>query len=492
MNDLYDLVTLIKSRTPIIVIESIDEVRVVELLRYAAGHLKQEFYSWTVANGLTSANKVIQRDGGYKDPAEALECIWNLKTAGVLLLIDFHPYINEPKHIRLIKEIALHSEISRQTVIFLSQRFEMPNELNAFAARFELAIPDREIIKKIIQSEVRKWAIQSGKQTVENLTDDMIEQISRVLYGLSAKEIEIVISRILRESGVKDRIAEIGKLKFETLKQSGVLTYEYETSQLAQVGGFKNLKAWLQKRQAVVLGDKKVTGLDIPKGILLLGVQGGGKSLAAKAVAGTWGIPLLRLDMGALYDKWAGETERKTRDSLKMAERMSPCILWIDEIEKAVSRGADNDSGLSQRVLGTLLTWMAERKGSVFVVATANEVQNLPPELLRKGRFDEVFFVDLPDPEMRKEILIIHLQKRGINSGQFDLDTLAQATDGFSGAEIEQAIVSGLYSTAGGSGTLTNEILLNEIKATKPLSVLMAEQVADLRAWAQDRTVPAN
>jgi SpoVK/Ycf46/Vps4 family AAA+-type ATPase len=258
------------------------------------------------------------------------------------------------------------------------------------------------------------------------------------------------------------------------------------------VGGFKNLKEWLQKRQMIFLGEKNIPGLDTPKGILLLGVQGGGKSLAAKAVAGTWGVPLLRLDIGALYDKYIGETERKMRDSLKMAERMSPCVLWIDEIEKGISTGGENDGGVSQRVLATLLTWMAEKKEPVFVVATANNVQTLPPELMRKGRFDEVFFVDLPDENMRKEILSIHLKKRGFDPAVFDLDKLSQVSNGFSGAEIEQAIVSGLYSMASGSGILTNDILITEVKTTRPLSVLMAEQVEALRDWARDRTVSAN
>jgi len=236
---------------------------------------------------------------------------------------------------------------------------------------------------------------------------------------------------------------------------------------------------------------KKIPGSDVPKGILLLGVQGGGKSLAAKAVAGAWGIPLLRLDFGALYDKYIGETERRTREAFKMSDRMAPCVLWMDEIEKGIAT-ENSDSGVSHRVLSTLLTWMAERKSCVFLVATANDIQSLPAELMRKGRFDEIFFVDLPNSAVRKEILAIHLGKRGLNVKVFDLDKLANACEGFSGSEIEQAVVSGLYAMSSESGVLNDDILLQEMKVTRPLSVVMAENVAALREWAKDRTVSAN
>jgi ATP-dependent 26S proteasome regulatory subunit len=491
MNELNDLITLIKSRTPIIVVETEDEVRANELIRYASQHLKQNFYRWSVADGLTMGNNVQQTDRGYQEPIELLRYLWGLKYPGVFLLLDFHPFINDPKNIRIIKEIALRTDQTQQIIVFLSVKFDLPGELNTFAAHFELELPTREIIEKIICSQVKNWSIQNGGQN-PNLTNDEIHQMSRVLYGLSTTEVKKAVNQTLRETGAKNHISEIGKLKYEILKQSSVLAYECETSNLSQVGGFKNLKEWLQKRQMIFLGEKNIPGLNAPKGILLLGVQGGGKSLAAKAVAGTWGVPLLRLDIGALYDKYIGETERKTRDSLKMAERMSPCVLWIDEIEKGISIGGENDGGVSQRVLGTLLTWMAEKKEPVFVVATANNVQTLPPELLRKGRFDEVFFVDLPDEKMRQEIFSIHLKKRGFDPASFDLDSLSQVSHGFSGAEIEQAIVSGLYSMASGSGILTNDILITEVKATRPLSVLMAEQVDALRDWAKDRTVSAN
>jgi SpoVK/Ycf46/Vps4 family AAA+-type ATPase len=225
--------------------------------------------------------------------------------------------------------------------------------------------------------------------------------------------------------------------------------------------------------------------------VLLLGVQGAGKSLTARAVAGAWGLPLLRLDMGALYNKYIGETERNLRESLRSAELMAPCVLWLDEIEKGVG-GSDADEGVSRRLLGSLLTWMAEQRDGVFVVATANDVSALPPELLRKGRFDELFFVDLPDEATRAEIFRIHLRRRGIDPEGIDAGTLAGMSEGFSGAEIEQVVVSARYRAAADRAPLASAHLLTEIRATVPLAVTMAERIEALRAWADGRTVPAN
>jgi SpoVK/Ycf46/Vps4 family AAA+-type ATPase len=255
------------------------------------------------------------------------------------------------------------------------------------------------------------------------------------------------------------------------------------------VGGLENLKHWIRlRRRAFLEPDGK---LDMPRGILLVGVQGGGKSLAAKAVAGMWHLPLLRLDFGTLYNKFFGETERNLREALKAAEAMAPCVLWIDEIEKAIAAG-DYDSGTSRRILGNLLTWMSERTAAAFIVATANVIEQLPPELIRKGRLDEIFFVDLPDTDTRAEILAIHLGKRGLKPSDFDIPALSMLTEGFSGAEIEQAIVAALYLAREQHSPLTTEHIRNELDHTRPLSRVMAEKVNRLRAWAKNRTVPAN
>jgi SpoVK/Ycf46/Vps4 family AAA+-type ATPase len=279
---------------------------------------------------------------------------------------------------------------------------------------------------------------------------------------------------------------DVARAKYELLSPGGVVHLEHDTATFADVAGLDNLKQWLERRRSAILGG----GVDPPRGILLLGVQGGGKSLAAKAVAGLFGIPLLRLDFGALYDKYYGETEKNLRRTLETAELMAPCVLWMDEIEKGVATGSGED-GLGKRVMGTLLTWMAERKRPVFLVATANDIARLPPELVRKGRLDEIFFVDLPPPPVRERIFAIHLQVRGLDPDAFDLARLSAASDGFSGAGIEQAVVSATYTAQAQETPVTTDVLIDELGRTRPLSVVMAEQIAALRAWARDRTVPA-
>jgi len=274
--------------------------------------------------------------------------------------------------------------------------------------------------------------------------------------------------------------------KYQLLNQDGILHFEYETEKFSAVGGFANLKKWLEQRRNAFNDSQQH---DRPKGVLLLGVQGCGKSLAAKSVAGVWGLPLLRLDFAALYNKYHGESEKNLRQSLKAAETMAPCVLWIDEMEKGFS-SSDSDGGTSKRLLGTFLTWLAENKKHVFLVATANDIQSLPPELIRKGRMDEIFFVDLPDEKTRENIFSIHLRKRDLEIADFNLKELAQVSQGFSGAEIEQALVSALYAMA--AATLKTTDIIKAINNTKPLSIVMDKQISALRAWAQSRTVPAN
>ncbi len=281
------------------------------------------------------------------------------------------------------------------------------------------------------------------------------------------------------------------RAKYELLNSGGVLSYEYETARFADVGGFRNLKVWLSQRRSA-FSSTPPPGLDPPKGVLLLGVQGCGKSVAAKATAAAFGSPLLRLDFGALYNKYHGETEKNLRESLATAEVMAPCVLWLDEIEKGLSSRPEGDAGTSQRVLATLLTWMAERKSGVLLVATANDIESLPPELVRKGRFDEIFFVDLPDGRQRADILTIHLRKRELDPDSFDIAALVGACDGFSGAEIEQGIVSAMYAAHATDRRPQSAHLLAEFRKTRPLSVLMREKIEALRAWALPRTVPAD
>ncbi|HWH71488.1 MAG TPA: AAA family ATPase, partial [Candidatus Sulfotelmatobacter sp.] len=282
-------------------------------------------------------------------------------------------------------------------------------------------------------------------------------------------------------------IPEVMRAKYELLGHDSPLSFEYETAKFSDIGGMQRLRQWLEVRKSF-FRETPPANFDPPRGMLLLGVQGCGKSLAAKAAAGIFGVPLLRLDFGVLYSKYYGETERNLRKALDTSEVMAPCVLWLDEIEKGLAVG-DDDDGLSRRVLGTVLTWMSERKQPVFVVATANEITRLAPEMVRKGRFDEIFFVDLPAAPNRRDILAIHLNKRCLNPAGFDLEALTKATEGFSGSEIEQAIVSARYTARAQGREISQADLLAEIQQTRPLSVLMAEKVAEIREWALDRTV---
>ncbi|MDF1529318.1 MAG: AAA family ATPase, partial [Sedimenticola sp.] len=311
------------------------------------------------------------------------------------------------------------------------------------------------------------------------------------LAGVTATDARRLIRSAIENDGAisQDDLPGLMKTKYELINQDGVIAFEYDTASFAEVAGLTRLKEWLSHRHnSFVNPNGKV---DRPKGIMLLGVQGAGKSLAAKAVAGTFNAPLLRIDFGALYNKYIGETEKNLRGALEIAESMAPCVLWMDEIEKGVSPG-HSDEGVSQRILGTLLTWMAENKSQVFIVATANDIERLPPELIRKGRLDEIFFVDLPRVEVRREIFDIHLRRRNQAPSGFDLDLLAEASAGFTGAEIEQAIVSALYAAQAQEKKLHTEHLLEEIERTSPLSVVMAEKMERLRDWATGRTVTAD
>jgi SpoVK/Ycf46/Vps4 family AAA+-type ATPase len=330
-----------------------------------------------------------------------------------------------------------------------------------------------------------------------------VRTIVRNLAGLSMTEAERIARQLIFDDGALDArdLPRLAKLKFELLNRSGHLHFEYDTAKFNDVAGAKRLKIWVEQRREIFIADSETAAatspnqyaLDPPKGILLLGVQGCGKSLVAKSIAGGFGVPLVRLDFGTLYDKFHGETEKNLRQALASAEQIAPCVLWMDELEKGLASGSsDADGGVSRRVLGYLLTWMAERTSRVFLVATANQVQDLPPELLRKGRFDEIFFVDLPNPSTRAEVFDLHFAKRKVDAGGFDMQALVKASDGFSGAEIEQAIVSSLYAARAARGPLTQDELLIELRSTKPLSVLMSEKVQGLREWASGRTVPAD
>ena len=489
-----ELETLLRSRIALVLIETRDEQRAVGLLAQLAIRLASPIHTpvfqWTVTEGLRRMDVNLgaaQRHNA--EPSEVLRTIRAADKAGVYVLLDFHPYLGDPMHVRLIKDICQSYEQAARTLVLVSHELQLPVEIEHFAARFVLQFPSRAERLQIIEAVARDWG-QSHSSRVR--TDRVaLDLLVENLAGLCTTDTERLARNAIFNDGAisMDDVVEATRAKYELLNRGGVLAFEHDTAAFADLGGMRKLKEWLQLRRPAFNGT--AGNLDPPKGVLLLGVQGCGKSLAARVSAGIYGVPLLRLDFGALYNKYHGESERNLRESLQTAQVMAPCVLWVDEIEKGLASG-DGDGGTSQRVLGTFLSWLAAKKAPIFVVATANDITALPPELIRKGRFDEIFFVDLPDLAARTEVLRIHSHKRGISLNDTDIATLARSSEGFSGAELEQAIVSAAYASIARSEPVTARQVLEELRATKPLSVVMAERVEELREWATDRTVAAD
>jgi hypothetical protein len=497
-----DLEALLRSRVPIIVVDSRDESRVLKgLLRAclpAAGTRPEAstaragvpLFRWTVTDGLKRIDVELgppQRT--VAEPLEVLKHIRATNLAGVYALLDFHPYLHDPTIVRMLKDIGQDYERCARTLVLVSDGCELPHELAPLTARLALALPDRSERRQLVEEVARQW-MHVNPKSAPRIDPRALELLVENMSGLSAADTQRLARTAIFDHGAIELsdVPKVMRAKYELLNHGGVLRYEHDTAAFGDVGGLANLKSWLQKR--VPAFDGSAPELDPPKGVLLLGVQGCGKSLAARSCAGAFNIPLLRLDCACLYDKYIGESERNLRETLSAADTLAPCVLWVDEIEKGFAAG-DSDGGATRRVLGAFLTWLAEKNSRVFVVATANDITALPPELIRKGRFDEIFFVDLPDAATRAEILRIHAAKRSIPLDEQTLQELARSCEGFSGAEIEQAIVAALYSAHAQHVSADARLLRSEIAATRPLAVVMAEDVTGLRAWARERTVPA-
>ncbi|MDX9873308.1 MAG: AAA family ATPase [Spongiibacteraceae bacterium] len=489
METTADLTLAIDARIPLIALETHDEPAALQLLTRVAMQHGLDFFCWSITEGLCRLGFGQNfTTGEPESPTDVLRLIRRNRKPTLYALCDYHPYLEQqPEHIRLLREIAMHSEV-RHTVALISHALKLPPELTYYSAQLTLALPGDAQRLAIIREEAAAWARERPGVKLQS-DPAVLRKLVSNLRGLDEAAVRRLARTAIRDDGIIDEsdLPEVNRAKFQLLDMEGVLHFEHDTARFSAVGGMNRFKRWIERRASAFAG----RGKDQPKGVLLLGVQGSGKSLAAKAVAGLWGVPLLRLDMAGLYNKYIGETERNLRRALAQAELMSPCVLWIDEIEKGIGQ-QQSDEGTSRRVLGSLLTWLSERAGGVFVAATANDVSRLPPELLRKGRFDEIFFVDLPDEASRREIFAIHLRARYLDPAQFDLDQLAAASADFSGAEIEQAIVAARYHSAAERQPLETAHLLHELSATFPLAVTMAEPIADLRAWAIDRAVPAD
>ena len=493
MDGNHDLELVLRSRTPIVVIESQDEARMLELLQtislQRAVTSYMPLFRWTITDGLQRLDISLEPQTINSDPTDVLKHIRAVSKPGIYVLLDFHPFLNDPVHIRLLKDICIQFQSVERQLVLISHKVTVPHELEGFCARFEMALPTRDEREKIVMRVIEEYGNENPGNTVP-IDPKAHQLLIQNLSGLTYADTKRLARNAIYVDGAisKSDLPQVMQAKYELLNRGGALQFEYDTATFGEVGGLSRLKTWLSRRRPAFRGEKNAAHLDAPKGILLLGIQGCGKSLAAKATAAIFGVPLLRLDFGTIYDKYHGETERKLRESLKTADVMSPCVLWIDEIEKGIA-GRGGETGTSQRVLGSFLTWMAEKKSHVFVVATANDISAMPPELVRKGRFDEIFFVDLPNADIRASILAIHLSARNQTLGNFDITGLANEMDGFSGAEIEQAVVAALYTAHASNKPLATEHIRAEIQMTKPLSIVLSEKISTLRRWAAGRTV---
>jgi hypothetical protein len=488
-----ELRLLVNSHHPIIAVETPEEERLEQLLSDVAAELAVPLYTWSVTSGLAKAHgaPIYNTDS----PEQAVANIALIQGDGIFLLKDFARYCDNDRVCRRLRELAEKFRAERRSIVITAAALQLPPDLHGDSLPFQLGLPTADELLPGVKNVLAE--MNRTQQIPVALDIAGIGQLAQNLVGLPQEESMralrmCILARRRIDAGLLDAVLDA---KREALRNDGLLVTVRRDSSFTDIAGLKRLREWIGKRKSALTPEGRRFGLEPPKGILITGVQGCGKSLAARSVAGEWGYELARLDAGALYDKFIGESEKRLQKALELAQKLAPMVLWIDEIEKAfASAGSsgDADAGLSQRLLATLLTWMQDRESGVFLAATSNNISALPPEMLRKGRFDEIFFVDLPSAEVRSALFALHLKKRARDVASFDLPKLAATSDGFSGAEIEQAIVSGLYTAFAQKQQLSTDILLGEIRGTQPLSVTRAEDIQAIRDWAKNRAVPAD
>jgi hypothetical protein len=506
----HDLRTLIRSSHPLVVIETVEEERVLALLQSVTAQERMLLFEWSVTRGLTRADEGATLSKMTATPLAVLQHLHGLTVEAVFWLKDLGPHLQDPAVCRQLRDVAAIYSRSRATCVLTGQPITLPLDLDKIAVRLDLKLPDRDELRSMLRGLLQSLGprttirprsttrILSSVREIAAVANSPFPQesdaILRALQGLTLHQARQVIAQCIVERGTlsADDVQTILKRKVQAIKDGGLLEYYPLEDNRFELGGFANLKSWMDRAQVGFTAEAKSLNLNPPRGIMLVGVPGCGKSLAAKAIAREWKLPLLKLDAGRLFDKFVGESEKNFRKAIEMAESLSPIVLWIDEIEKAMVAGGGSgnaDAGLSRRLFGAFLTWLQEKRQDVFVVATANDLSSLPPELLRKGRFDEIFFVDLPDDVERESIWTIHLGLRKQDSKKFDLGKIVSASDGFSGSEIEQAVVAALYRALHQKTPLTTDLLIEELTHTVPLSVTRREDIDALRRTAEGRFV---
>jgi ATP-dependent 26S proteasome regulatory subunit len=558
MSDGLDrLKVLINSSTPIVVMETSEEMHAVNLVRAACGELNMATFEWSIADGLlrcgtnsppegpkislqsridqtptiwnhgsrgqSQTRTALSPGGGEADrlaramtysmgadaaaaasggsiyntrePVQALANMEAMTVEAVFILKDFHRHMDDPVVVRRLRDVGQKFSANRKTVVITAPEIAVPAELTTLVEYFDLPLPDRDRLHEIIHEMYTRL---SKTYTLKLQLDAAgVDAMSANLRGLTEEEAERAISQALvtRYALCPESVTDVLEAKKQLLRHSGMLEFIEASDNMASVGGLENLKHWLQQRRGAWEDSAREFGLEPPRGMIILGVQGCGKSLCARSVAGEWKLPLVKFDTSAVYDKYIGETEKRIRKVFQVAEGLAPCVLWIDELEKVFAgSGPDSasaDAGVSSRLLASFLSWMQDRKAPVFVAATCNNVTVLPPELIRKGRFDELFFVDLPNQVERRQIFSIQLARRKRNPAEFDLEKVATAAKGYSGAEIDAAVQGALYAAYSEKKPLTTQSLLDALGQTVPLSITRAEEIATLRQWARTRAVPA-
>jgi SpoVK/Ycf46/Vps4 family AAA+-type ATPase len=536
---------LINSSTPIIVMETAEETHAVGMVRAACSELNMATFEWSIADGLVRSGSNAPADArkipvptgatqtrtslspsageadrlaramlashgadtssdrgapssiyNTREPVQALANMESTTLEAVFILKDFHRHMDDPVVIRRLRDVGQKFSANRRTVVITAPEIMVPRELATLVEYFNLPLPDRDRMHDIIHET---FARLSKTYTLKLQLDAAgVDAVAANLRGLTEEEAERATSQALvsRYALCPETVTDVLEAKKQLLRHSGMLEFIDASDNMANVGGLENLKHWLGQRRGAWEDSAREFGLEPPHGVIILGVQGCGKSLCARAVAGEWKLPLVKFDTAAVYDKYIGETEKRIRKVFQVAEGLAPCVLWIDELEKVFAgSGPDSasaDAGVSSRLLASFLSWMQDRKAPVFVAATCNNVTVLPPELIRKGRFDELFFVDLPNQAERKQIFAIQLAKRKRNVLDFDLDQVATAAQAYSGAEIDAAVQTALYAAYSEKALLTTQSLLDALAQTVPLSTTRAEEIQALRAWARTRAVRAS
>jgi hypothetical protein len=488
----HDLKALILSFQPAVAIDSVEDERVESLVREVAAELRLPLFQWTVTRGLARVDGRDHPVFGTNSALGMLRHVESLTVAGIFHLRDLAAHLDQPDAQRAFLDVAAKFSRTRSTMVLSGLSSELPAAVGGTVVHLSLQLPAPDELKALVGT-VAQAMKSSGRPVTVDLSPDGLDALVAAMSGLTLNQARQALAYAALTDGRLnvDDVAGILERKAQLIQDGGLLEYYPVGDNAFELGGFPRFREWLARARVGFGDEARAINLTPPRGVLIVGVQGCGKSLAAKVIAREWKMPLLKLDAGRLLDKFVGESEKNFRHALEIAESMSPSVLWIDEIEKALAVGSsDADGGLGRRLLGAFLTWLQEHRPPVFVAATANDISALPPELMRKGRFDEIFFVDLPDAGERAEILRIHLTLRRQDPARFDLRALVEAAEGFSGAELEQLVIAALYRTLYEKRQLDTALLLATLKATVPLSVSRREEIASLRAYASGRFVP--